>query len=99
MLAREISVEGVRQKYSGANDAKERGDCIQHDNDPRAQRVGPNGTAPYTVKGIPGQADVSKFDDDFMQHAALCRAIGPVNGFDWRQRVLRLRCKRRLRQK
>jgi hypothetical protein len=60
----------VRQKYSGANDAKEGGDCIQHDNDPRAQRLGPNGTAPYTVKGIPGQADVSKFDDDFMQHAA-----------------------------
>jgi hypothetical protein len=30
-LARQISVESVRQKYSGANDAKERGDCIQHD--------------------------------------------------------------------
>ena len=60
----------MRQKYSGADDAKECGDCIQHDNDPRAQRLGPNGKAPYTVKGIPGQADVSEFDDDFMQHAA-----------------------------
>ena len=27
---------------------------IQHDNDPKAQRLGPNGTGPYTVKRISG---------------------------------------------
>jgi hypothetical protein len=68
--ARTITIDGMREKYPGANDAKERGDCFQHDNDPKAQRVGPNGTAPYTVKGIQRQAILSKLDDDSMQHAA-----------------------------
>src|SRR4051795_9992270 len=32
--ARTITVNGVRQKYAGADNAKERGDCFQHDNNP-----------------------------------------------------------------
>jgi hypothetical protein len=60
----------MREKYPGADNAKERGDCFQHDNNPKAQRLGPNGTPPYTVKGIQRQAILSKSDDDSMQHAA-----------------------------
>jgi hypothetical protein len=39
LSARPVAVDGVSQEYSGADDSEERGDCIQHGDDPNAQRL------------------------------------------------------------
>src|SRR5947209_1855119 len=38
LLPRSVAVDRVREKYPGADDAKECGDCFQHENDPSVQR-------------------------------------------------------------
>jgi hypothetical protein len=39
LSARPVAVDGVGDEYTGADDAEERGDCIQHGEDPKSQRI------------------------------------------------------------
>ena len=53
-LTRAVTIDGVGNKNACAHNSQQRGECFQHGGYPKAQRVGPNGTRPYTVKRIPG---------------------------------------------
>jgi hypothetical protein len=39
LSARPVAVDGVGDENTGADDAEERGDCIQHGEDPKSQRI------------------------------------------------------------
>lgn len=56
-LARPVTVDGVGNKNAGAHDAEKRGDCFQHGNDPKTQRLDLTARVAAQSKGFGSKLD------------------------------------------
>jgi hypothetical protein len=58
LKARQVTVHGMSNEYADAHNAEDRSNSFQHGEDPKAQRLRPNGMRRCTVKRIPFEAEL-----------------------------------------